>query len=159
MTSSINRNFLAPCGLYCGVCGVYYATRDNNAKFMEKLLANYQRTMPGLDHLTIKDLECDGCLSGRKSVFCRHCAIRDCVQAKGLEGCHRCADFPCGFIDNFPMPVGKKVIMRAIPYWRGHGTETWVRDEEARYTCPDCGHILFRGAKRCNRCSIPVDRD
>ena len=51
MTSSINRNFLAPCGLYCGVCGVYYATRDNNAKFMEKLLANYQRTMPGLENV------------------------------------------------------------------------------------------------------------
>ena len=30
----INSNLLAPCGLYCGVCGVYYATRDKNNKFM-----------------------------------------------------------------------------------------------------------------------------
>ncbi len=26
----INPEHIAPCGFYCGVCGVYYATRDNN---------------------------------------------------------------------------------------------------------------------------------
>ena len=31
----VNPNFLAPCGLYCGVCGVYYATRDQNRGFTE----------------------------------------------------------------------------------------------------------------------------
>jgi len=35
----IEPKFLAQCGLYCGVCGVYYATRDNNTKFLERLLA------------------------------------------------------------------------------------------------------------------------
>ncbi|HMA86582.1 MAG TPA: DUF3795 domain-containing protein [Desulfosalsimonadaceae bacterium] len=24
---------MAPCGLYCGACAVYIATRDNNEKF------------------------------------------------------------------------------------------------------------------------------
>ena len=33
----VNPDFLAPCGLYCGVCGVYYATRDENPQFAEKL--------------------------------------------------------------------------------------------------------------------------
>jgi len=32
----INPDFLAPCGLYCGVCAVYYATRERNEKFKEK---------------------------------------------------------------------------------------------------------------------------
>ena len=155
----INEDFLAPCGLYCGVCGVYIATRDNNTGFLERLLGVYQGNIPGLDHLTIGDLECDGCLSGRKSIFCASCAIRDCVMKKGYGGCHQCADFPCGRIDEFPVPVGKKVILRAIPYWREHGTEKWVRDEEDRYGCPACGHQLFRGVKRCNKCKTPVDLD
>ena len=30
---SRDRRLLAPCGLYCGVCGVYIATRDGNEKF------------------------------------------------------------------------------------------------------------------------------
>jgi predicted RNA-binding Zn-ribbon protein involved in translation (DUF1610 family) len=51
------------------------------------------------------------------------------------------------------------VILRAIPYWREHGTEKYVRDEEARYVCPGCGHKLFRGAKRCNKCKVAVDLD
>ena len=158
----INPGFLAPCGLYCGVCGVYYATRDKNEKFLEKLLNMYQSNMPDVDELnelTIKDLECDGCMSDRVSFFCRVCAIKTCTKEKSYAGCHECADFPCSHLENFPMPVGKKVIMRAIPYWREHGTEKWVRDEESRYQCPECGHQLFRGAKRCNKCKTPVDVD
>ena len=38
----INPNFMAPCGLFCGVCGIYYATRDKNPKFLEKLFAFYK---------------------------------------------------------------------------------------------------------------------
>ena len=57
------------------------------------------------------------------------------------------------------MPVGKKVIMRAIPYWKEHGTEKYVKDEIKRYHCPECGNPLFRGAKRCNKCNITVDVD
>jgi hypothetical protein len=155
----MNPGLLAPCGLYCGVCGVYYATRDENEKFLQKLLKVYQGGIPQLAQLTTEDLRCDGCLSDRVSYFCRVCAIKSCTREKGYAGCHECADFPCPHVEGFPMPVGKKVILRAIPYWREHGTEKWVRDEESRYACPGCGHRLFRGAKRCNRCGISVDVD
>ena len=154
-----NPGFLAPCGLYCGVCGVYYATRDENEKFLQKLLQMYQSGIPQLDEVTTEDLKCDGCMSDRVSIFCRICAIKTCAKEKEYAGCHECADFPCSHVESFPMPVGKKVIMRAIPYWREHGTEKWVRDEESRYLCPECGHQLFRGAKRCNKCKTPVDVD
>jgi hypothetical protein len=156
---TIRKEFLSPCGLYCGVCGVYYATRDNNEKFLQKLLGVYQSKIPGIESLTTEDLKCDGCLSGRTSIFCSACAMRDCTQKKGFTGCHECDEFPCSHIEQFPMPVGKKVILRAIPYWREHGTEKWVRDEETRYDCPKCGHRLFRGAKRCNECKTEVDLD
>jgi len=131
----INEKFLSPCGLYCGVCGVYYATRDNNPKFLEKLLNFYQNTMPGV------------------------CSIKDCNKKKDYSGCHECDDFPCQFIEDFPVPVGKKVILRSVPYRKKWGTEKWVIDEEARYACPDCGHAVFRGAKRCNKCKVAVDLD
>jgi len=39
----INPNFLAPCGLYCGVCGIYYATRDENEKFKNSLATMISR--------------------------------------------------------------------------------------------------------------------
>jgi len=37
------------------------------------------------------------------------------------------------FIENFPLPVGKKVILRAIPTWKKLGTEGWMGEEEKRY--------------------------
>jgi hypothetical protein len=62
-------------------------------------------------------------------------------------------------VDNFPQPVGKKVILRAVPQWREMGTEQWVAAEEKRYHCPECGDPLFRGAKICRGCKILVDQD
>ncbi len=155
----INPNFLAPCGLYCGVCAVYYATIDNNLKFKERLVDVYKGELPGIENLKVEDIHCEGCLSDKPFFYCRECSIKDCTQSKGCSGCHECDDFPCRLIEDFPMPVGKKVILRAIPYWRKWGTEKWVVDEEARYTCPECGHKIFRGAKRCNVCKIAFDLD
>ena len=155
----LNPNLLAPCGLYCGVCGVYYATRDKNEMFMQKLLDFYQARMPGLKNISIDDLQCEGCLSKKTSIFCRTCSIKACTRKKDYAGCHECDEFPCKFIENFPISIGRRVSLRAIPYRRKWGTEKWVADEEARYVCPDCGNKIFRGAKRCNKCKIELDLD
>ena len=86
-------------------------------------------------------------MSDTRATFCQVCHIRSCVQEKGYQGCHECDDWPCEYIESFPVPVGKKVIMRAIPHWREVGAEKYVADEEKRYLCPSCGYHLFRGAK------------
>lgn len=152
------KGLAAPCGLYCGVCGVYIAHRENNLKFKERLIDFYQKGL-GATTLVVDDIRCEGCLSGVISIFCQTCQIRSCTIEKGIEGCHQCSDFPCKFIDDFPIPVGKKVILRAIPFWREYGTEKWIEEEEKRYHCPYCGNKLFRGAKRCHNCKEPVDVD
>ena len=45
---------MAPCGLYCGTCGVYIATRDDNSKF-KAILGNLYGTKP-------EETECLGCM-------------------------------------------------------------------------------------------------
>jgi len=155
----INPDFLAPCGLYCGVCAVLYATRENNVKFKEKLVGLYKGRLPETQNLSVEDIHCKGCLSEEPLAYCKRCDIKDCTARKGYSSCRECGDFPCELIEHFPMPVGKRVILRAIPCWRSVGTEKWVEDEEARYLCPTCGHKLFRGAKQCNKCKTAVDLD
>ena len=155
----IRPEHIAPCGLYCGVCRIYYATQENDGTFLERLVRVYSRRLPEIAPRTPDELLCDGCLSTRRSVFCQECSIRECTQQKGYQGCHECPDFPCLLVDQFPMPVGKKVILRAVPYWRTHGTEQWILAEEERYRCPECGQKLFRGAKQCRHCKAPVDVD
>jgi len=145
------REWLAPCGLYCGVCGVRMAHEDDNLKFKERLSTVYG--------CSPEEIACEGCMSQTRFKFCESCPIRSCAIVRGYEGCYQCDQFPCAFIDNFPVPVGKKVIERAIPAWRDLGTEKWVEEEEKRYICPHCGSNLFRGAKRCRSCKEPVDQD
>ena len=157
--TKIHPEQIAPCGLYCGVCRIHHATQENNLAYLKRLARIYARRFPEFAGAPAEELLCDGCLSTRRSVFCQECAIRDCTQQKGFEGCHQCPDFPCALIDQFPVPAGKKVMLRAIPYWRTHGTEAWIAAEEARYHCPACGHRLFRGARQCEQCRTSVSID
>jgi hypothetical protein len=151
----VKKELLSPCGLYCGVCAIYIAHRDNNLKFKQILLPVYKAFAK-----TVDDIACTGCLSeGTVFPVCNKCYVKDCTNEKGIDGCYQCDEWPCKYIENFPIAVGKKVIMRAIPTWREHGTEKYVEEEEKRYHCPECGNPLFRGAKRCNKCKISVDVD
>lgn len=141
------------------------AHRDNNLKLKEGLLRLYKGETPGKgvlpnsESLTADDIRCRGCLSDERFLHCRQCDIRNCTQEKGYTGCHECSEFPCDYIENFPMAVGKKVILRSVPYRRQYGTEKWVQDEEARYVCPQCGNRVFRGAMKCNQCKAQLDLD
>lgn len=162
---AINPDFISPCGLYCGVCAVYIATRDNNHKLKERLANLYKGKAPGKgalsnsEHLSAETVHCGGCLSNDLFMHCQQCEIRACATDKGSQGCHECNDFPCQHIDMFPMTVGRKVILRAVPYRREFGTEKWVQAEEARYICPKCGNKVFRGVMKCNQCKIELDLD
>lgn len=154
-----NPDYMAPCGLYCGVCAIMRANQNNDEKFKEILVGVYKGKLAGSENLSAKDIYCEGCLSDKRFMYCEKCDIRDCAKEKGITGCHECGDFPCKMINQFLMPVGKKVILRAVPHRRISGSEQWVRDEEARYICPSCNHKLFRGARRCNKCKTEIDLD
>ena len=155
-----NKDLMSPCGLYCGACGVYIATRDRNEKF-KQIMGNLYGSAP-------EDTECLGCMQADppKKLYglCRICKIRDCVKTKGFYSCHQCEDWPCDMIEDFGIATGRRVMKRAIPLWREkvreHGDEKgsveWARAECARYHCPDCGKPLFRGAQRCRACKRPV---
>jgi hypothetical protein len=161
----INPDFIAPCGLYCGVCAIHIAHRDKNQKFKQALANLYKGgvpgkgTLPNSENLTAEDIRCNGCLSDDLFMHCKQCEIRECSKEKGYTGCHECNGFPCHLIDDFPMTIGKKVILRAVPYWKEAGTEKWVEDEEARYVCPECGNKVFRGVVKCNQCKTMLDLD
>ncbi len=149
----VKKELVPPCGLYCGVCSILIAHRDDNPKLKERLAALY--------NVPAEDIRCEGCNAEEEKVFfyCRVCPIKTCTRERGYEGCHQCTDWPCGHVDDFIMPVGRKVMHRVIPQWRELGTEKWVEQEEQRYRCPRCGHALFRGARRCNQCGDLVDVD
>jgi hypothetical protein len=155
-----NKELMAPCGLYCGVCGVYIATRDGNEKF-KAIMGKLYGTKP-------ENTECLGCMqpdpSKKLYEHCKICKIRDCVKSKHFYSCHQCDEWPCSLTENFPITTGRRVIKRTIPIWREKvasegdekGSVEWARSECERYHCPSCGKPLFRGAQRCRACKKEV---
>ena len=155
-----DKRLMAPCGLYCGTCGVYLSHRDGNTKFRDILAALYGSKPEETKCLGCMQAEPPECISG----FCAQCALRDCVKSKGYTSCHQCDAFPCEHVESFVLPVGKRTMKRAIPIWRAlvaeHGDEAgsvaWARGECERYHCAHCGHPLFRGATRCRGCKTEI---
>ncbi len=155
-----NKDLMAPCGLYCGVCGVYISHRDGNEKF-RNLMAKLYGSKP-------EQTACLGCMQPDPPEqlygYCRSCKIRDCIRSKDLYSCHQCDEWPCDMIESFGIATGLRVMKRTIPIWRAkvaeHGDEKgsigWARSECERYHCPDCGNPLFRGAQRCRACKAQV---
>jgi hypothetical protein len=126
----VNQELVAPCGLYCGVCGIYCATASGDQPLKEKLAKAYGDTPDKIN--------CKGCLSDSVYWYCKVCPVKSCTKEKGYIGCHQCESFPCDKIENFPVPEGKKNILRAI--------------EEKLFSCDNCGTKLFRGARKCRQC-------
>ncbi len=155
-----NKDLMAPCGLYCGACGIYIATRAGNEKF-RTIMANLYGTKP-------EETACLGCMQPDppKKLYgaCKMCEIRDCIKTKKYYSCHQCEEWPCNLIKKFPMSTGQNVMKRTIPIWREkvaeHGDEKgsveWARAECERYHCSSCGKPLFRGAQRCRACKKTV---
>ncbi len=139
-----NKELLSPCGLYCGVCGVYYASHHKDQVLKEKLAKAYGDTPD--------KIECNGCMSDKVYWYCQVCPVKTCAADKKVEGCYQCGAFPCAKIDNFPVPEGKKNILRAVPSWRELGTDAWIEDEKKLFSCKKCGVTAFRGAKKCRDC-------
>jgi hypothetical protein len=155
-----DKNLMAPCGLYCGTCGIYIATRDNNEKF-KAIMGNLYGTKP-------EETECRGCMQpdppAKLYLYCRDCELRKCVRDRGYYACHQCADWPCEQVKTFGLATGRRVMERAIPLWREQvaaqgddkGSVAWARAECERCHCSACGNPLFRGAQRCRACGRDV---
>jgi hypothetical protein len=155
-----NKELMAPCGLYCGTCSIYIATRDNNEKLKSSLGKLYG--------IKPKEIECFGCMQTEppRTLFsyCQTCDIRTCIRSKGYYSCHQCGQWPCSMIDNFFITTGARVMKRTIPVWRQKvaelgdekGSIEWARSECERYHCSFCGNSLFRGAQTCRVCKKNV---
>jgi hypothetical protein len=164
-----NKELRAPCGIFCGACAIYLATRSGSEK-----LKSY---IAGLWGVRPEDVNCHGCMQTDppKALFgfCKSCAVRNCARSKGLYSCHQCEKWPCAemergeYINAVPVSVRQsisRVRNRAIPLWRKKvaasgdekGSLDWARAEAERYHCPSCGEPLYRSAQQCRACKRPV---
>lgn len=83
---------VAACGLTCESCDMLLATEDN--ALAQKIVDWFKEELG--EDVDPGDIHCGGCLGDRKIHWSPDCWIMlCCVDAKGLEHCYECGDFPC----------------------------------------------------------------
>lgn len=84
---------IAYCGLDCGQCGAFIATRTNDDALRAKVAQEWavQFNVP----IKAEHINCTGCRSdGVKVYYCdQMCEIRKCASKKGIPTCADCESF------------------------------------------------------------------
>jgi hypothetical protein len=133
----------AYCGLYCGACPVFIATRESGSLSADDGAS----------------LSCSGCRSDECAPWCLECSLKKCARKRGLAFCGECADYPCadysGFRDAPPYPYHAECpgYLKDIA---ALGTAGWLMSMESKWTCPDCGRPASWWEKKCRACGIPM---
>ncbi len=101
---------IACCGLDCGACGAFIATKNNDNALRIKVAEDWSKTYNS--DIKPEDINCAGCmLPGVKFRYCADiCEIRKCGVARKVKNCACCEHYPCAKLDGFfkQVPDAKK---------------------------------------------------
>jgi len=141
-----NKELVAACGLYCGSCGIYIATQENDS---EKIL-QYAMVL----NQSYEDTLCDGCGAVRKSLHCsKMCTFIDCIQQKGVTSCTDCDEFPCQALNEFKSKMPHRAeIIDSQKRLEKIGTENWLKEMKEYFSCPSCKTINSAYHLICRKC-------
>ena len=132
-TRTIPIELIAPCGMNCRLCWGYI--REENT--------------------------CPGCRNNLNSQNMKHrmtCKIRNCeVIAKGRSKycLVSCNHFPCKRLKQLNERYRTKYGMSMIENLRminEFGIRHFIRNEKAKWMCPECGEIICVHRPRCLSC-------
>jgi hypothetical protein len=139
-------NLVSACGLYCGSCGIYLATHENDT---EKLL-QYALVL----NQSFDETQCDGCGAERKSAHCKTiCTFINCTSEKGIEFCGECPEFPCKVLTDFQLKMPHRVeIMESQKLLKEIGWEQWLIEMIEKYSCPRCNTVNTAYDLCCREC-------
>lgn len=150
------KKLVGICGLYCGTCGIYLASRDNDAEQLSEI--SQGTGIPG------DKIRCNGCLSDEvfpRCIECRH-GFRQCAREKKVTWCFQCSEFPCHRLTLFrDVHVVDGIshhahVIEDLQYIKDHGIEDWVKKQEKAGSCSECGKRLYWFSRECPQCHTPV---
>jgi len=159
-----NEHLAAVCGTYCGACPAYIAKHSEDEQIKMRLQKRLSsgpvkalKTIP--DPSWMDGILCDGCLSSGQIPFhCQSCAMKVCAANKqNVTRCSDCKELPCYRITNM---INTGLLHRAeylpnLEKIREMGVQEWVKYEEERWRCPQCGLPMSWYDAECARCGEP----
>ena len=90
---------VAFCGINCGECKAYIATKKNDLNLKKALAEDWSKQF-GFQ-MKPEDMTCVGCavLEGPHVGYCAKCVIRQCGVGKAVENCVFCVEYPCSKLE------------------------------------------------------------
>jgi hypothetical protein len=136
----MNENLIAPCGMNCGVCIAYlFMQHDVNKQGFHRKY-------------------CPGCIP--RGEHCTHMGHHCELLGKGtVRFCFECKDFPCKRLKALDRRYRKKYHMSMIEnleYIRRHGVDEFLKKEEEKWRCKECGGVVCCHNGLCLECQIDV---
>ena len=139
------KRLSAVCGLFCPSCTVYIGTKED-PKRLKAIAERYQ--------LPIKEWECEGCRSEKRSYYCKNiCKMAPCAEKKGVEFCGECDEYPCMEIRKF-----QEERPHRIELWEAQeriakiGLSEWFEEMLEHFSCPDCHTVNSAYDISCRTC-------
>ena len=130
---NFQREFIAPCGMNCGICIAFFGYT----------MKGYRRKKP-----------CNTCRSRKNQ-----CAFiqKECdkVATEQIEYCFECTDFPCANLRTLDKRYRDKYSMSMIEnlrYIQANGIEQFLKNEQERWRCPNCGGTICVQNGTCYEC-------
>ncbi|MBN1833728.1 MAG: DUF3795 domain-containing protein [Deltaproteobacteria bacterium] len=165
MTGTGKEHLAAACGTYCGACPAYIAKHGEDEQIKMRLQkrssSGTRKALEGIPPSNWMDgLLCDGCLSGGMLAgHCQRCNIRLCAANKQDDDrCTYCEELPCNRITNL-INMGRylhrKEYLPNLEKIREMGVQEWVKYEEERWRCPQCGLPMSWYDAECAGCGEP----
>jgi len=123
---------IAPCGMNCGICLGFLRERN----------------------------PCSACrdTEGYKPNQCKSCIIINCDKLKKTVSgfCYECEDIPCKRLKQLDKRYRTKYnmsMLENLEYIRVNGLENFVKNEEERWKCDQCGGLICVHRGFCLSCN------
>lgn len=134
----MKENLIAPCGMNCSLCIAY--------KIMEK----------DLNKQGFHKKYCPGCIPRGEN--CTYMANQCELLGKGkVRFCYECEAFPCKRLKSLDKRYRIKYHMSMIDnleYIKEYGMEEFLKKEEEKWRCPECGGDICCHNGLCFNCHI-----
>lgn len=154
-----NKQMIAPCGLYCNLCGQRSEIPKRASDLKEALIATefdkwggkfegYNEFLKVIDRLINRAEELkSGCRGGCGPKWC---SIRKCSIQKGVDYCPFCSEYPCHRIKT--LSESETTLIHDGLVMKRHGVESWLEEMEWRKE-----EGFWNGEARCGKCNIPSE--
>jgi predicted enzyme related to lactoylglutathione lyase len=127
------EELIAPCGMNCRICLGYFGYTASGKR---------------------RKMKCIGCKTRDKSCaflkkYCKK------LTKKEVDYCYECSDFPCSHLEKIDKEYRERYNMSMIEnlkYIRDNGMESFLKQQERKYRCPECGGVICVHNGICYSC-------